>query len=89
VTVAEEEDLDALVTRENMIGELTVREQVLDMLLDKIRQDRYPSSTMMDDVEQLLTPWRRREYADVLMEKVQESRYPSRSMIQRLLRLSG
>lgn len=81
--------LERAVTRENLVGELTVREQVLDMLLDKIREDRYPSSTMMDDVEQLLTPWRRQEYADVLMEKVQSSRFPSRTMVQRLLRLSG
>jgi hypothetical protein len=81
--------LERAMTRENLAGELTVRERVLDTLLDKIRQDRYPSSTMMDDVEQLLTPWRRQDYADVLLEKVQESRYPSRSMIQRLLRLSG
>ena len=81
--------LERAMTRENLLGELRVREQVLDMLLDKIRQDRYPSSTMMDDVEQLLTPWRRQDYADVLIEKVQDSRYPSRSMIQRLLRLSG
>jgi hypothetical protein len=83
------ESLDLAVTRENLAGELSVREQVLDLLLEKIRQDRYPSSTMMDDVEQLLTPWRRQDYADVLLEKVQESRYPSRSMVQRLLRLSG
>ena len=81
--------LQRAVVRENLVGELRVREQVLDLLLDKIRQDRYPSSTMMDDVEQLLTPWRRAEYADVLIEKVQDSRYPSRAMIQRLLRLSG
>jgi len=82
-------DLEVRVTQENMLGELRVREQVLDLLLDKIRQDRYPSSTMMDDVEHLLTPWRRQDYAEVLLEKVQESRYPSRAMIQRLLRLSG
>jgi hypothetical protein len=44
---------------------------------------------MMDDVEQLLTPWRREDYAQVLLEKVRESRYPSRRMIQRLLRLAG
>ena len=83
------DDLDAQLTQQNMRGELTVREAVLDLLLEKIRQDKYPSSTMMDDVEKLLTPWRRQDYADVLLEKVQESRYPSRSMIQRLLRLSG
>ena len=83
------EDLDVLVKQENMLGELRVREEVLDLLLEKIRHDRYPSSTMMDDVERILTPWRREDYADILLEKVRESRYPSRSMIQRLLRLCG
>ena len=82
-------DLGSSVLQENMRGELEVREEVLDVLLDKIRTDRYPSSTMMDDVERILTPWRRQDYADVLLEKVRENRYPSRSMIQRLLRLSG
>jgi len=76
-------------TLENARGELSVREEVLDVLLEKIRSDRYPSSTMMDDVERILTPWRRQDYADVLLDKVRENRYPSRSMIQRLLRLSG
>jgi hypothetical protein len=69
--------------------ELTVREKVLDVLLEKIEQDRYPSSTMMDDVETLLTPWRRQDYADILLHKISEDHFPSRSMIQRLLRLSG
>jgi hypothetical protein len=82
-------DLRGELLREDMRGELSVREEVLDVLLEKIRTDRYPSSTMMDDVERILTPWRREDYADVLLEKVRENRYPSRSMIQRLLRLSG
>ena len=68
---------------------LTVREQVLDMLLEKVEADRYPSSTMLDDIERILTPWRREDYADVLMEKIRRDRYPSRSMIERVLRLSG
>lgn len=82
-------DLAVRMTQENLSGELSVREQVLDVLLEKIRGDRYPSATMMDDVERILTPWRRQDYADVLMEKVRENRYPSRGMIQRLIRLSG
>jgi hypothetical protein len=68
---------------------LTVREQVLDLLLEKVESDRYPSSTMLDDIERILTPWRREDYADVLMEKIRQDRYPSRSMIERVLRLSG
>jgi len=69
--------------------QLTVREQVLDLLLEKVEADRYPSSTMLDDIEQLLTPWRREDYADVLMEKIRRDRYPSRTLIARLVRISG
>ena len=69
--------------------QLTVREQVLDLLLEKVENDRYPSSTMLDDIERILTPWRREDYAEVLMDKVRQDRYASRSMMERLLRLSG
>ena len=68
---------------------LTVREQVLDLLLEKVDNDRYPSSAMLDDIERILTPWRRQDYADVLMDKVRQDRFPSRALIERLIRLSG
>jgi hypothetical protein len=82
-------DRDEIEVPEQVVETLTIRDDVLDELLDKVRSDRYPSSTMMDDVEELLTPWRRREYAQVLLEKIRDDRFPSRSMIQRLIRLSG
>ena len=44
---------------------------------------------MLDDIERLLTPWRREDYADILMDKIRKDRYPSRAMIERLVRLSG
>ena len=84
-----EPDLAEVVARENLRGELNVREQVLDLLLEKIENDRYPSTAMMDDVERLLTPWRIQDYAEVLLEKVRRDRFPSRAMVERLLRLSG
>jgi len=87
--VSQQDDLAGALAQEDLLGELSVREQILDVLIEKIREDHYPSSTMMDDVERILTPWRRKDYADALLEKVRENRYPSRSMIQRLLRLSG
>jgi hypothetical protein len=68
---------------------LTVREEVLDLLLEKVENDRYPSPSMLDDIEQLLTPWRREDYAQILMDKIRRDRYPSRTLIQRLLRLAG
>jgi hypothetical protein len=84
-----ERDEDVLSPVYDLEQTLTVREQVLDILLEKIEQDRYPSSAMMDDVERLLTPWRRQDYARVLLAKIRDDRYPSRSMIERVVRLSG
>jgi hypothetical protein len=68
---------------------LSIRDAVLDVLLDKVENDRYPSPTMLDDIERILTPWRRDDYAEVLMAKVQQDRYPSHDHIERLLRLAG
>lgn len=84
-----ETDDDVLSPIYDMEQTLTVREQVLDILLEKIEHDRYSSSAMMDDVERLLTPWRRQDYARVLLEKIRKDRYPSRSMIERVIRLSS
>jgi hypothetical protein len=81
-------DEDLLGPEQELRRRLTVREQVLDLLLEKVENDRYPSSAMLDDIERLLTPWRREDYADVLLAKIRTDRYPSRAMIERLLRLS-
>jgi hypothetical protein len=67
---------------------LSIRDAVLDLLLDKVESDRYPSTTMLDDIERILTPWRRDDYAEVLMAKVQRDRFPSHDMVERLLRLA-
>ena len=86
---SESGEIDILAPEEEALRTLTVREEVLDLLLEKVAEDRYPSSDMMDDIEQLLTPWRREEYAEILLDKIRESRYPSRTLITRLLRLSS
>jgi hypothetical protein len=87
--VSQSDDVDVLAPEREASRILTVREQVLDLLLEKVEADRYPSSAMLDDIERILTPWRREDYADVLMEKIRRDRYPSRAMIERVLRLSG
>ena len=74
---------------EQLQNTLDIRDAVLDMLLEKVDNDRYPSTTMLDDIERILTPWRREDYADVLMAKVRADRFPSHDMIERLLRLAG
>ena len=81
----EDEVADALVELERS---LNIREELLDLLMDKVQHDRYPSPTMLDDIERLLTPWRREEYARILLHKIKRDRYPSRQLIERLIRLS-
>ena len=73
---------------EQVQNTLSIRDAVLDLLLEKVDGDRYPSTTMLDDIERILTPWRRDDYAEVLMAKIRTDRFPSHDMVERLLRLS-
>lgn len=57
------------------------------LLLEKIRQDNYPSTTQMSLLEQVIPRPLVREYVNVLLEKVLVDRWPSTSMLQRLRRI--
>ena len=59
------------------------------MLLDKVRQDRYPSNQMLDMLEQCLLGHEREELARVLFDKVSADQYPSYQMLRRLARIAG
>jgi hypothetical protein len=65
------------------------RADLLDILLEKIAADTYPSSTMMDLVEELLQPDEVPAYAAVLMQKIRADTYPSTSLMKRLVELTG
>ena len=64
-----------------------VRRRVLSLLLDKVSEDTYPSSMMLDMVEQLLTPDDVETYIDVLMDKLEGENYPSNSILMRTIAL--
>jgi hypothetical protein len=64
------------------------RARLLDLLLEKVAADTYPSNTMMDLVEELLEPDDVPAYAAVLMQKISEENYPSVSMMRRLADLT-
>jgi hypothetical protein len=66
-----------------------VRGEVVDLLLEQIASDRNPSVTMMNMVEELLTPDDVPAYVGVLMDKVKTDRYPSYSMLRRILALTS
>jgi hypothetical protein len=60
------------------------RAELLRSLLKKVESDPYPSITMMDTIEELLTPEDVPAYAQVLMKHIDNDNFPSISMIDRL-----
>ncbi len=65
-----------------------VRAQMLQALLEKVEEDQFPSSTMLDWIEQLLTPDDVPDYAEALLRRIRTERYPSIPMMTRLTRLA-
>ncbi|MGH3444109.1 MAG: hypothetical protein ACRDPB_01925 [Nocardioidaceae bacterium] len=61
-----------------------VRVQLLRQLLKKIDDDPYPSVTMMDMAESMLTSDEDEEYARILLRKIAGEKFPSVSMLGRL-----
>jgi hypothetical protein len=61
-----------------------VRSRLLAALMDKVRADTYPSTTMLDTIEELLTPDDVDDYTDLLLSKIEDDQFPSIPMISRL-----
>ena len=65
-----------------------VRTALAQVLLARVRQDNYPSSTQMDMLEQIIPPDLVRDYINVLLEKALTSRWPSITILRRLQRMT-
>jgi len=66
----------------------TAQQRYVSMLLERIRQDRYPSLQLMDRVEAAFwTSQQVEEYLDVLLEKADEAWYPSKQILDRIHRV--
>ena len=65
------------------------RAVVAGVLLKRVREDRYPSSTDMDLIEQIIPPQLLPRYVEVLLDKVAQDQRPSISMIHRLNRVTN
>jgi hypothetical protein len=63
-------------------------DRYMQVLFDKIREDKYPSGEMMDRIEIVLDREHVDEYLDLLFEKVEECRYPSKQLLDRIVRFS-
>lgn len=60
-----------------------------NLLLERVRQDRYPSTVHMELLELTLPPSLRRDYVNILLEKVVSENHPSIPMMQRIIRISA
>jgi hypothetical protein len=61
---------------------------ILELLFDKVRQDEFPSTTVLDLIEQRLRPEDVEEYTKILLEKVRTDTYPSLDHLQRLIQFT-
>jgi len=65
-----------------------VRAELVKQLIHKVDEDPFPSPTMLNQIEALLTPEELPRYARVLMSKVEDEQFPSIDMIKRLAGLT-
>ena len=71
-----------------LVGE-EARNAIARLLIEKVRQDRYPSTTQMEIIEQILPSYLLRDYLNVLLEKVMTDTSPSIPMLRRLTRIAA
>jgi len=67
---------------------LVLHDLFYGVLLEKVRQDRYPSWTMLNILEQQMVGHEREELVTMLVEKIAADRYPSIEMIKRAMRIT-
>ena len=63
------------------------RASFLQILLERVRQDRHPSATHMAMIEQALPAQMIPAYVEILLEKVAQDQNPSVSMLRRISQL--
>ena len=61
-----------------------LREELFTTLLRKVERDTYPSTTVMDLIEELADDDQRAAYCRVLMDKVEQDQFPSLDLIRRV-----
>lgn len=66
------------------MNRIEVRAAYLQILMDRVREDRHPSATHMAMIEQSLPPQLLPDYIELLLDKVAEDANPSIPMLRRI-----
>ena len=71
-------------------ADATAQERYFDGLMQRVREDRYPSTELLDRIEAAFwTTEQVVDYVDMLLEKMDDSWYPSKQIMDRIVRLSA
>jgi hypothetical protein len=65
------------------------RELMLDLLLDNVAGQRFPSVSVLDLIESLLQPDEVEIYVRILVHRMREENYPSLPILRRIAELTG
>jgi hypothetical protein len=64
------------------------QERYYEMLMERVRTDRYPSHQLLDRIEAALwTPEQYHEYVEMLIDKADEAWYTSPQLLDRIQRM--
>jgi hypothetical protein len=69
---------------QNGNGDTDLRAQLVEVLIDNVERDRFPSVTTMNLVEEMMTPEETARYAGILMDRLRADVYPSVDLMKRL-----
>jgi hypothetical protein len=65
-----------------------LQQRYFDILMERVRNDRYPSGQLLDRIEAVLySPEQYSEYVEVLITKADEAWYPSGQLLDRVHRM--
>jgi hypothetical protein len=66
----------------------STQERYFQALMERVRQDRYPSHQLLDRIEAtLFSTDQVAEYCELLVDKIDEAWYPSGQLMDRLQRM--
>lgn len=77
-----------MASRKSIVTAEEAQTALARVLLERVRQDKYPSWTHMQILEEMLPRSLQREYLNVLLEKVISDSSPSISMLRHIARLA-
>lgn len=60
------------------------RARYVEMLMDHVRRDRFPSVDQLNRIEAALTPSTAGDYIEMLLDKIGQERFPSGPMLDRI-----